>query len=76
MSVVFGIFTLFFLPSRPDKNPVIFTKNELVIAKRRSLEAYNVDNPKLEKSQLLRVVKDIKVWLYGKPQFYTQLLFL
>jgi len=53
---------------------MILNANELLIAKRRSLEAYNVENPKLEKSHLLKVVKDPKVWLYGTPPSLNQTL--
>jgi hypothetical protein len=60
-----GFVVLVLLPSTPEKKSWAFSEKEQEIGMRRSREAFNIAHSKVEPKQLIAVVKDPKVWVYG-----------
>ena len=65
MSVGSGFIVLALLPSTPERSKWMFSKKVQEIAMRRYREGYNLAHSKVEPKQLIAVVKDFKVWIYG-----------
>ncbi|KAI8878621.1 MFS general substrate transporter [Backusella circina FSU 941] len=68
ISVVFGLATIFYLPSTPEKSTRFLTENERLRIKRRlqidNQETVEERNMKRTMAQVLSELKDFKVWLF------------
>jgi hypothetical protein len=65
VSIAHGFVILVLLPPVPEKIKWGFTKEEKDIAIRRTKEAYNATDAKINPRQLLALLKDVKAYLYG-----------
>jgi hypothetical protein len=65
MSIAYGSIIFILLPPVPEKLKWGFTSEQKDIAIRRSREAYNIIDAKINPRQLLALLKDPKIYFYG-----------
>ncbi|ORY96788.1 major facilitator superfamily domain-containing protein [Syncephalastrum racemosum] len=69
ISVIFGVLTLFVLPSRPETSKTFLTEDELLLIKRRLAATQGQVNAQRQQMndwrKVLQELRDYKVWLFS-----------
>lgn len=65
ITITYGFVVLFLLPPVPEKVKWGFSQEQKEIARRRTLEAYNVEDAKIHPKHILLIAKDPKIYFYG-----------
>lgn len=66
VTVGFGFIVIFLLPPVPEKLNRGWTSDEKAIAIRRSREAFNSSDAKIQLKQIVALLKDPKAWFLSK----------
>lgn len=65
ITIAYGFVVLFLLPPVPEKVKWGFSQEQKEIARRRTLEAYNVEDAKINPKHILLLAVDPKIYFYG-----------
>ena len=69
--MAYGFVIFFLLPPVPEKIKWGFTEEQKEIAKRRTREAFNVEDAKINPRLLLALAKDPQTYFYGESTPHT-----